>query len=101
MKAFIGTLQASLYFPSAQTRKDRRSFLRALESRLRNAGLCCARTGPEDFVKRAWLTAVCVSGNLGVAEELVAEAVRIIHGAPGEVTHLETGIIETEASEDQ
>ena len=71
MKAFIGTVLAALYFRDAQTLKDRRSYLRSLEARLRKAGLCTAQIGPADFIKRTWLTAVCVSGSRKMADELL------------------------------
>ena len=100
MKAFVGTVVASLYFGDAQTLKDRRSHLRSLESRLSRAGMCTAQIGPADFVKRAWVAAVCVSGSMSVAEDLVEKAVRIFRDPSWEVTRLETETLELESSEE-
>jgi uncharacterized protein YlxP (DUF503 family) len=100
LKAFVGTIVASLYFGDAQTLKDRRSHLRSLEARLSRAGMCTAQIGPADFVKRAWLAAVCVSGSRSVAEEMVEKAVRILRGPSWEVTRLETETMEFESSEE-
>ena len=100
MKAFIGTVTVSLYFRDALTLKDRRSCLRSLETRLRKAGMCTALIGPSDFIKRAWLTAVCVSGSRSVAGDLVDRAVRIIRNPQWEVTRLETETLELESPEE-
>jgi uncharacterized protein YlxP (DUF503 family) len=100
IKAFIGTVLAALYFRDAQTLKDRRSHLRSLEAKLRKAGLCTAQIGPADFIKRAWVTAVCVSGSERMAEELLESAIRMIRDPSWEVTLLEAEMMELEASED-
>lgn len=100
MKAFIGTVVAALYFRDARTLKDRRSHLRSLETRLRKAGLSTAQIGPADFIKRAWITAICISGSEKIADELLEKAIRMIRNPSWEVTMLETETMELEASEE-
>ena len=100
MKTFIGTVRAGLYFRGAQSLKDRRSHLRSLETRLRNMGVATAQIGPADFIKRAWMAAVCVSGSERIIGEQVDKAIRVMHNPEWETTALETDILELEAMEE-
>ena len=99
MKTFIGMIRAELYFREAQSLKDRRSHLRSLQTRLRNTGFSVAQVGPVDFVKQAWIAAVCVSGSNRVASDMTETAARLFHNPSWEVTSLETDVLEAPEAE--
>jgi len=63
-------------------------------------GFATAQIGPADFVKRAWMAAVCVSGSERIIGEQVDKAIRVMHNPEWETTALETDILELEAMEE-
>ena len=96
----IGLIRAELFFRGCRTLKDRRGFLRSLKDRLSNLGFSVAQIGPPDIIQRAWIAAVCVSGNETGASRMLNRAEKLMYNPEWELVNIDKDIItDSELSE--
>ena len=84
----VGLLSIEVYLPHSQSLKDKRMVLRRLKDRLKAANVAVAEVAHQDLWQRAGLAVVTVSGDRGVVEQTLNNALR-------EVDRLEPGLVVT------
>ncbi len=90
---FTGMIRAELFFRGCRTLKDRRAYLRSLKDRLSNMGFTVAQVGPANFVHRAWLIAVFISGSETEVRRLLDMAEKLMYNPNWELVELDTDIL--------
>ncbi|MEN8209034.1 MAG: DUF503 family protein [Candidatus Fermentibacteria bacterium] len=90
---FLGLIRVEFFFRGCRTLKDRRGHLRSLKDRLSNMGFSVAQVGPVNFIQRAWLDAVFVSGSYGGVKKTLDEAEKLIYNPEWELVSLEKDIL--------
>ena len=90
---FMGMIRAEMFFRGCRTLKDRRIYLRSLKDRLSNMGFSVAQVGLPDFIQRAWLTAIFVSGTKTGVKRALNKAEKLMYNPEWELTTLEMDIL--------
>lgn len=90
---FMGMIRAELFFRGCRTLKDRRGHLRSIKDKLSNMGFSVAQVGPTNFVQRAWLAAVFVSGTETGVKRTLDKAEKLMYNPEWELTSLEKDIL--------
>lgn len=91
--ALIGIIKVELFFRGCRTLKDRRGFLRSLKDRLSNMGFSVAQVGPPDIIQRAWIAAVCVSGDETGVTQMLTRAEKLMYNPEWELISIDKDII--------
>lgn len=83
----IALLSLELYFPMAQSLKDKRMVLRRVKDRLKATNVSLAEVAYQDLWQRAGLAVVTVSSDSRVAEQTLTAALQDIERIePGLIT---------------
>ncbi len=81
-RGFAGLLVVDLDVPGARSLKDKRSPLRSVTQRLRNAGISVSEVAHHDSHRRAQLAISVVAGGSGDCERRLDEALRVLESRP-------------------
>ncbi len=93
---FAGLLVVDLHFPASQSLKDKRSPLRSVTTRLRNAGFSASEINGQDTWQRTQLAISIVTGGSGDTERKLDEAERICVSEVPDVTTRQRSVVSLE-----